>query len=118
MATLALGIGANTAVFSLVRGVLLRGLPYPEANRLMYVERGKTHGAVTWTELSFWKEHATKVVPMGTEGRKDRLLATPNGREWVQVLAVSTDYHGKQLLPTAERAREVVGIAGAPRASI
>ncbi|MGH8192997.1 MAG: ABC transporter permease [Woeseiaceae bacterium] len=50
--TLAIGIGANSAIFSIVNGVLLRPLPYPDANRLVVVNNSYPGLGAQRTEVS------------------------------------------------------------------
>ncbi|HEX4167597.1 MAG TPA: ABC transporter permease [Bryobacteraceae bacterium] len=58
--TLALGIGANSAMFSLIDGVLLRSLPYPDANRIAVVHvhfspQNTEYGTMSIADYLDWK---------------------------------------------------------------
>jgi putative ABC transport system permease protein len=62
--TLAVGIGASSAVFSVVNSVLLKALPYRQEQRLVMVwetklNEGRDHNVVSPANFIYWKEHNT-----------------------------------------------------------
>ena len=68
--TLALGIGANTAIFSVVRGVLLEPLPFRDAERLVRVwhahpTNAVDRGSVSEPDFLDWRKQTTLAESMG-----------------------------------------------------
>jgi predicted permease len=77
--TLALGIGANTAIFSIVNAVLLRPLPFPQANRIVAVyqtlERNGVHrNGVSYPNFADWQQQSHSFEQMGAFHESDVTL--------------------------------------------
>jgi len=69
--TLALGIGANSAVFSVVYSVLLKALPYRQEQRLVLIwetkaNEGRDHNVVSPANFLYWQKHSTAFEQMAT----------------------------------------------------
>jgi putative ABC transport system permease protein len=95
--TLSLGIGASTAIFSMVNGLLLRPLPYPDANRLVepatIFPRMKTdRGAIALPDILGWKDQTDLFEAVAAWNTSSAVLTGAEEPERVRVLVVDGDY--------------------------
>jgi putative ABC transport system permease protein len=84
ISTLALGIGANTAIFSIVNAVLLRPLPYPDADRIMVLNESSGPGqdySVALPDYFDWQKDNTVFEHLAATHKESRNLSGIPGRE-------------------------------------
>src|SRR5438094_2072129 len=90
--TLALGIGANTAIFSIVNAVLLRPLPYPDADRIMVLNESSGPGqdySVALPDYFDWRNENTAFEHLAATHKESRNLSGIPGREPERVSCAS-----------------------------
>ena len=120
--TLALGIGANTAIFSIVNGVMLRPLPYLDAGRLVAIVSlvNGVGTTVSPADLMDWRRDARSFVGLAGSYSSQTILSGSGDAEQIdqaRITANAFDVLGvRPLLGRAFLAGE--DVAGAPRVAI
>jgi len=114
MLALALGIGANTAIFSVVNGVLLRPLPYPEPTRLMMIYETAKFGqsSVAYPDFLDWQRENRSFTGMAAyrgndfnftgSGQPEHLRGEVISASLLPVLGVNP-LLGRNFLPQEDR---------------
>lgn len=116
--TLALGIGANTAIFSVVNAVLLRPLPYPSPSELVLIRHlnkadGSQGETIAYPDFQDWKAQNSVFVDLATFRPNGFSLAIGNDLEQISAATVSANffallgvnaYRGRAFLPVEETA--------------
>jgi putative ABC transport system permease protein len=104
--TLGLGIGANTAIFSLANAAFFRSFPFPHADRLAFLwqdnaRTGETEGAVSYPNYADWRAQSRTFEDMAfiafgkeflTGSGVMAIVTGPNGPERVPGALVSTNF--------------------------
>ena len=87
---LALGIGANTAIYSVVDGVLLRSLPYADEDGLVVVLHGGDY-PVAPANFRDWREQSRAFERMGAAQYWTANLMSESGSEQIMALQITAD---------------------------
>jgi predicted permease len=93
--TLALGIGANTAIFSVINGVLLDPLPFPHAEQLVTIHESKPNfefGSISYPNFRDWQKDNHTFSGMAISRAYDFSLTGSGEAEQVRGRFVSSDF--------------------------
>ena len=91
---LALGIGANTAIFSVVNAVLLRPLPYDQADRLVFLNEKSPvldEMSISYPNFSDWRAQNQSFEKMGVYNRGSYNLTGIGEAERITTAQMSAD---------------------------
>jgi predicted permease len=97
LAMLALGIGANIAVFTLINGLFLKPLPFPQPDRLVYLNETaprwnlETTG-ITYADFAQWQRAQQAFEAIATFNRRSFNVATEDGADRMDGASVSADF--------------------------
>ncbi len=95
LATLALGIGGNTAIFSIVNGVLLNPLPFPQPDRLVTLHESKPNfeqGSISYPNFLDWQRDNRTFSSMAVSRRYAFSLTGRGEAEQVNAEFVTADF--------------------------
>ena len=95
VATLALGIGGNTAIFSMVNGVLLNPLPFPQPDRLVTLHESKPNfeqGSISYPNFLDWQRDNRTFSSMAVSRRYAFSLTGRGEAEQVKAEFVTADF--------------------------
>ncbi|HJU44285.1 MAG TPA: ABC transporter permease [Vicinamibacterales bacterium] len=94
--TLALGIGATTALFTVVNAVLLEPLPFPDSNRLIQLWRSElpalTYGSASYQRYLDWRTHQRVFTDLGSWSPRGFTIAGPEDPERVPGAMASASF--------------------------
>lgn len=95
--TLALGIGATTAMFTLVNSILLRPLPYPNADRLVriiqsYPEKGLDTWGLNQVNIAMYHDRSSDFSSFAAYRNGSVTLQTPSGPQRIQIIRVTSPF--------------------------
>ena len=94
--TLALGIGANTAIFSTIDAILLQPLPYDNSDQLVKMDEtmpdGRHNGRISGGAFLDWQTHTQLLEHVAFSGWSDFTLTGMDQPERIRGIEVTADY--------------------------